>query len=330
MAKTDLKYEKQNLLASFFGKKYGEFLYSGTLAVETALISTEIKPGDYVLIPNNVCYRILLSLARLKVIPIIVTPQNGYVLTEFEIMKALEQFPVKAIILVHNLGLPVDIAAIKEICDNRVEIIEDAAQAWDIKCKGNSIGKSSDYVITSFGISKPLSLGVGGAIFSNDEKFRHLIDNYDNNSRVSDRLLLPYTLPVAVKFDVSKLINIADNNVFHQRSIANVLIKELKNMGLNFWELYDDDNPTWHRFPVWTDSQELFNNLITQADRYHVKYELPHKITLDNTPMAISLNSIHMDYSEKKYYHILIKTRQNLLVNIRKWTKIIKSKNLKK
>ena len=24
-----------------------------------------------------------------------------------------------------------------------------------------------------------------------------------------------------------------------------------------------------------------------------------HKITLDNTPMAISLNSIHMDYSEK-------------------------------
>ena len=171
MAKTDLKYEKQNLLASFFGKKYGEFLYSGTLAVETALISTEIKPGDYVLIPNNVCYRILLSLARLKVIPIIVTPQNGYVLTEFEIMKALEQFPVKAIILVHNLGLPVDIAAIKEICDNRVEIIEDAAQAWDIKCKGNSIGKSSDYVITSFGISKPLSLGVGGAIFSNDENF---------------------------------------------------------------------------------------------------------------------------------------------------------------
>ena len=113
--------------------------------------------------------------------------------------------------------------------------------------------------------------------FSNDEKFRHLIDNYDNNSRVSDRLLLPYTLPVAVKFDVSKLINIADNNVFHQRSIANVLIKELKNMGLNFWELYDDDNPTWHRFPVWTDSQELFNNLITQADRYHVKYELPTK-----------------------------------------------------
>ena len=69
-------------------------------------------------------------------------------------------------------------------------------------------------------------------------------------------------------------------------------------MGLNFWELYDDDNPTWHRFPVWTDSQELFNNLITQADRYHVNTNFPQN-NLDNTPMAISLNSIHMDYSEK-------------------------------
>lgn len=330
MKTTNNKFKNQNYLAGFFGKPYGELLYSGTLAIETALISAGVKSGDYVLMPNNVCYRILLSISRLKAIPIIISPQNGYVLTELEVKEALKKYQIRVIILVHNIGLPVNVARIRKICGYNVKIIEDASQAWDIKSQNNPIGQFSDYVITSFGVSKPLSFGIGGAVFFSNQKLHLPIDKYDSLSRVSKQLLLPYALPNSIKLDPIKLVNIANKIVIHQRKIATFLLRNIKDPRLNLWKTLTGDNPTWHRFPIWTDNFNLFRNLQKLADINHVKYELPYKTTLDKIPLAARLNSIHMDYSGIKYYHILIKTRQNSLINIRKWTKAINPKNLKK
>ncbi|MFA5025742.1 MAG: DegT/DnrJ/EryC1/StrS family aminotransferase [Candidatus Shapirobacteria bacterium] len=322
--KKKIKYSRQNKLAGYFGKKYGEFLYSGSLALEVALKCADVQKNDYVLIPNHVCYRVLSSVIRMGARPIIVTPSNGYILDKFEIENVIKKYPVKAIILVHNLGLPVEIKSIKKVCPKNVTIIEDAAQSWQLKSKDNEIGRFSDYVVTSFGISKPLSQGIGGAIFSNTEYFRTFLDDYSRDSRENKKILLPYVLPDSTNIDVDELIKTANKNITHQRLIADCLTKELKKSGFKFWELQPGDQATWHRFPIWTEKRELYEKAIKTANDYLVNYELPHKISLDNLPLATNNLSIHVGNTIKKYYHINIKTKQNSLINIQKWTKSLK------
>ena len=57
-------------------------------------------------------------------------------------------------------------------------IIEDIAQAWNIQENELGIGKYSDYVVTSFGISKALSYDQAGAIFYNKD-IRQYFDFHD-------------------------------------------------------------------------------------------------------------------------------------------------------
>lgn len=317
------KYEKQNYLAGFFGKTYGEFLYSGTLSLETALLACGVEKGDEVLIPNNVCYRVLLSIVRLGAKAVIVSPENGYTITESEVAMVLKKFKIKIIVAVHNLGLPVDVTSIRKACGSDVKIIEDVSQAWGIKSRGKKIGEDSDFVITSFGISKPLSYGIGGGIFSDNENFRLLLDEYNKSSRINSHVLLPYVLPYIEQLDLKSLTNEANKIVSNQRRVAETLMNLKKDPKLNVWKGYKGDNPTWHKFPIWTEDEKYFKTIIKLLDTYNIQYELPHKITLDKTPMAINSKSIHVDFSGKKYYHILIKTRQSLLINIQKWIRSV-------
>jgi dTDP-4-amino-4,6-dideoxygalactose transaminase len=314
----------ENYLAKFFSKNYGKFLFSGTLALETALIASEIKPGDTVLIPNHVCYRVLLSLRRLGAMPLIVTPSNGYCLTPSDLEPVVNKYQIKAIILVHHLGLPVDILAIKKICQKETVIIEDASQAWDIQSKGKPVGMFSDYVVTSFGASKPLSFGIGGGIFGDKIDFLKLIDNYTSDSRTSKRVLLPYALPESAGLDVNRLIKVGNKAVDHQRKVADILCRELADTKLNYWHTSVGDKPSWHRFPIWTEDRTLFDLLVAQADKLGICYEIPYKVWLSDTPLANGSIVVKSDNLDKKYYHFLVKTRSNLLINIRKWIKTIR------
>jgi dTDP-4-amino-4,6-dideoxygalactose transaminase len=319
-----MKYQTQDKLAAYFGKKYGEFLYSGTLALELALKSAHIQSGDCVLLPDNVCYRILLSVVKVGAKPIIVSPKNTYLVDKSDIEKAIKNYSIKAIILVHHYGLPLNIKLFRKICPKNIVLIEDAAQSWQMKSAGKKIGKYSDYVITSFGATKPLSLGIGGAIFSDKKEFREFLDNYDRDSREKSQEILPYVLPKSININLDKLIEIGNKNVAYQRLVANCLIKGLEAAPFNYWQTQRGDLPSWHRFPIWTDDKELYEKALKMAEIYQISYELPHKLSLDKLPLARANKSIHMENTGKKYYHIIIKPRQNSLTRIQKWLKAIK------
>lgn len=107
-------------------------MYSGELAIETVLINEKIGKGDYVVIPNNVCYRILNAIIRREAIPIIVRPENELVITNKDINKILENYNVKCILAVHQFGLKVDIKKLRSKCKNNEIIIEDIAQNGSI------------------------------------------------------------------------------------------------------------------------------------------------------------------------------------------------------
>ena len=74
---------------------------------------------------------------------------------------------VKAILPVHNLGLPGDISTIKAIAaDWQLNVIEDAAEGLGSKYQGKHIGTEGDLGILSFNGNKLLTTGGGGAVIS--------------------------------------------------------------------------------------------------------------------------------------------------------------------
>jgi perosamine synthetase len=75
----------------------------------------------------------------------------------------------RAVILVHQLGMPADIDPVRELCDaNGIVLIEDAACAIGSSYQGKPIGSRSPYVVFSFHPRKVITTGEGGMIMTND------------------------------------------------------------------------------------------------------------------------------------------------------------------
>lgn len=73
----------------------------------------------------------------------------------------------RAVILVHQLGMPADIDPIRDLCDRRgVTLIEDAACAIGSTYHGSPIGNTSPYVVFSFHPRKVITTGEGGMIMT--------------------------------------------------------------------------------------------------------------------------------------------------------------------
>ena len=73
----------------------------------------------------------------------------------------------RAVILVHQGGVPADIAAVRKLCDSwGVAVVEDAACALGSTYRGQPIGSHSDLVVFSFHPRKLITTGEGGMIMT--------------------------------------------------------------------------------------------------------------------------------------------------------------------
>ncbi|MFN7835477.1 MAG: DegT/DnrJ/EryC1/StrS family aminotransferase [Burkholderiaceae bacterium] len=86
-----------------------------------------------------------------------------------------------AIMPVHCYGNPADIDAIQRIADvHGLKVIYDAAHAFDVKRRGESILNAGDLSVLSFHATKVFNTFEGGAIISPDAKTKRRIDYLKN------------------------------------------------------------------------------------------------------------------------------------------------------
>ena len=85
----------------------------------------------------------------------------------------------KAIIIVHQMGIPCDLDKINALSKkHNIPIIEDSACAFGTEYKGNKIGKSRNIVCYSFQARKCLTTGEGGMIVVRDPQQAEWLKSY--------------------------------------------------------------------------------------------------------------------------------------------------------
>ena len=157
---------------------------NGTDALQIALMSLDLKPGDEIITSNFTFAATVEVIALLKLKPVLVDiEEDTFNINCDEIIKAITT-KTKAIIPVHLFGQVANMDKVMEIAkSNNLFVIEDNAQAigavYNSNKKSGTIGHLGT---TSFFPSKNLGcFGDGGAIFTENDDLAHTIRGIVNH-----------------------------------------------------------------------------------------------------------------------------------------------------
>jgi dTDP-4-amino-4,6-dideoxygalactose transaminase len=166
-------------LADYLGVKYLSVFANGTLALVTALRTLRIT-GEVITTPFSfVATTHALWWNNIK--PVFVDIEPDFFTLDPEKIEAAITPQTTAILPVHVYGNPCKMNAIQIIADTYgLKVIYDAAHAFGVKIKGNSILNYGDLSILSFHATKTFNTLEGGAIICHDEKTKKRIDLLKN------------------------------------------------------------------------------------------------------------------------------------------------------
>lgn len=156
--------------AAFSGMRHAISLANGTLALELALYTLGIGPGDEVIVPARTFIASASCVVARGAVPVVVdvdpTSQN---LTVDTVLAALTP-RTRAIVAVHLAGWPCDMDPIMALALERgIKVVEDCAQAHGATYKGRPVGSLGDCAAFSFCQDKIMTTGgEGGMLVLND------------------------------------------------------------------------------------------------------------------------------------------------------------------
>ena len=173
--------EFEQAFASRVADAHGVAVSSCTTGLHLALVALGLGPGDEVVVPS------LSFIATTNVVRYVgATPVFADVdgrtlnLTPETVARALTP-RTKAVIVVHQAGMPADLDAIRDVCDasdQPIHVVEDAACAIGSTYRGAPVGAGSHLAVYSFHPRKILTTGEGGMIVTADaelgERLRRL------------------------------------------------------------------------------------------------------------------------------------------------------------
>lgn len=156
----------ESAIAAFLNTEHVLTCASGTLAVETALRALGVQTGDEVILAAYDYGGNFLSVHAVGALPVLVDVDPDNMTLDPAGLAAAFSSRVKAVIVSHLHGGLANMPAIVDACAGRVPIVEDAAQSPGATVAGRPAGTWGDVGIWSFGGSKLLSAGRGGALFT--------------------------------------------------------------------------------------------------------------------------------------------------------------------
>ncbi|MDX1958211.1 MAG: DegT/DnrJ/EryC1/StrS family aminotransferase [Leptospiraceae bacterium] len=176
-------------LAKYSETKFSVSCANGTDAIQLALRAVGVGRGDKVLLPNSTFWATFESVVNVNADPYVVDSDLSDLQMDFnEFEKAIDIVKPKAAIIVHLYGWASHrLSDFRELCKKKnIPLIEDGAQCFGVKYKGEQIYKNALIATTSFYPAKVLgAAGDGGAVFTNDDDLAQKVRMLANHGRTS-------------------------------------------------------------------------------------------------------------------------------------------------
>jgi perosamine synthetase len=156
--------------ASRMGRKHGIAVTNGTAALDAAVDSLGIGPGDEVILPTFTIISCVLQIIRSGAKPVYV--DSDPLTWNMDISQIEERITprTKAIMVVHIYGLPVNINPVLGLCQRyELKLIEDAAEMIGQNYYGRPCGSFGDISTFSFYPNKHITTGEGGMILTDHD-----------------------------------------------------------------------------------------------------------------------------------------------------------------
>ncbi len=265
---SDLCSALEKRLASTFQASAARLCCSGTAALEIALRAAKIGAGDEVVVaafdyPGN--FR---TIELLGATPVLVDVAEHSACLDRSQLNQAESQKVRAVVASHLFGSAAEINQLRQSCDDRGWIlIEDACQVAGMEIAGSPVGSFGHFATLSFGGSKQISAGSGGALLVNSDRLAARI------GPLLDRPGETFPLsPLQAAAIGPQLDRLAEMNQLRNQT-ARFIEQEL-NRQLPRWKWQsgsnDQVNPAFYKVAWTAESAEDRNRIITAADQQGV------------------------------------------------------------
>lgn len=238
--------EFEEKFAKYTGAKYAVAVSNCTTGLHLSMIVSGIGEGDEVICPSMSYIATANSIKYVGAKPVFaeVNPET-YNLDVNDVEKKITS-KTKAVLIVHQIGMPADIDAFKLLCEKyNLKLIEDAACAVGSSYKGAKIGSHSELVCFSFHPRKVISTGDGGMVTTNREDYynrlkllrQHGMSVSDRVRHESSKIVFEDHLEVAYNY---RLTDIQASVGIKQLEKLDWLIEERRKIALRYIDAFKD------------------------------------------------------------------------------------------
>jgi dTDP-4-amino-4,6-dideoxygalactose transaminase len=176
-------------LGQFLGTEHVSVVCNGAVGLSAAIAAAEIE-GEVITTPFSfVATTHSIAMAGLTPVFVDVRPQDFTI--DPERLEAAITPRTSAIMAVHVYGNPCDVDAIRSIAErHNLKVIYDAAHAFGVRYRGESLLVHGDFATLSFHATKAFNTFEGGAVLSATAAGQRLVNNYRNFGFV-DEVTIP-------------------------------------------------------------------------------------------------------------------------------------------
>ena len=237
-------------------------LSAGTAAVHLALLACGVGQGDEVIVQSFTFCASSHPVTYLGAVPVFVDSEKETWNMSPELLEEAIKDRIaktgkkpKAIVTVALYGMPYDCTRIMEIADRyAIPVVEDAAEAFGSRFKGQVLGTFGKFGVLSFNGNKMITTSGGGALICKDAESKNQIMWYATQAREA----YPYYQHEAIGYNyrMSNIcagigrgqMTVADKHIAHHRHVQALykeLLKDVKGVLLHEAPSADYDSNFW-------------------------------------------------------------------------------------
>jgi len=276
--------ELETALASYLGVPHVALFANGTIALVTALQCLRVT-GEVITTPFSFVATAH-SLLWNGIKPVFVDIDPDTFTLDPEKIEAAITPQTTAILPVHVYGRPCAVDAIQRIADTYgLKVIYDAAHAFGVSHRGESLLRNGDLSVLSFHATKVFTTFEGGAIVCPDLKTKKRIDDLKNFGYAGEVAVVALGIngkmnEIQAAFGLLQLKHIA-KGLERRREIDTLYRKELSSVkGISCPSLPPDTTYNYAYFPIlvgsdYPESRDALNSRLRENGIYPRRYFFP-------------------------------------------------------